>query len=238
MLIDLVFMNKILILSCMFLLTSCQMVTIQELAYIQSVHTSKTNSQKIFINMFDTKKDKILYQISRSDFNARYSNNKNWKYLEITKIENIGPQLDEYLKQGKIDELVLNAHGNSFVILVGKQKLTKSKIKKINFKGSLEPNSKIFLLSCTVGQRSMFQLGTPFVKKLGQVFLKQKGTIYASTKLVNYPNQYIDELGVKRNYDWYEYALSYLMIPFSLPTRQYITWSPWDNYRVREIRIY
>lgn len=218
------------------LLACCQMVPIQEMAYIQSVHTSKTNTQKVYINLFDPKRDQLLYEISKSDFKARY-NSKNWKYLEITKIETIGPQLDDLLKQGEIDELVLSAHGNAFSLLVGKQKLNKSKIKKLNFKGSLSPNAKVFLLSCSVGQRSMFQFGSPFVKNLGQAFLKQKGTVYASTKLVLYPDEYIKDLDIQIAYRWYSKGLGYLLLPFILPAYQYLTWSPWDSYRVREIQI-
>lgn len=217
-------------------LASCQMVTVQEMAYIQSVRTSKTNLQKLYINSFDPKVDTLLYKVSKADFEKRYKISK-WVYLEITKIEDIGPTIDAYLVKGGVDELVLNAHGSPFKMKIGNQKLSKSNIKKINLKGSLEPNAKIFLYSCMVGQKSMYQFGEPFVKALGKAFMKNKGTIYASTKLVNYPFEYIHEIGVKTNYRWYEKVAGYILLPIILPIYQYLTWNPWDTNRVREIEI-
>ncbi len=217
-------------------LTSCQMVPVQEMAFLQSLETSQTKSKKIFINMFDPKSDTLLYEISKADFKARYQS-PHWEYLEITQITDIGPKLDERVKQVEVDELVFNAHGSPFGLMVGRQILTKRKLKKINFIGSLAANGKVFLLSCSVGQKSMFQWGTPFIKKLGKVFLKQKGTVIASTKLVVYPEEYIEALNVERKYRWYSHGLGYLLLPFMVSTYQYLTWSPWDKYRIRKIAI-
>lgn len=75
------------------------------------------------------------------------------------------------------------------------------------------------------------------MKKLGQVFLKKKGAVFASTKLVIYPWECFEKIGVETNFRWYEKALGYLLVPIAILIYQYSTWSPWDNYRVREIKF-
>ncbi|MCO5113351.1 MAG: DUF4347 domain-containing protein [Bdellovibrionaceae bacterium] len=238
--------QKIALLYFILFLSACQLVPVYEMHHAQhrsqaqeSQKQKHVTSQKVFINAFDKRSDSALFQIAKAEFTSLYKDQPHWHYLEISKIPEIGPALDEMAQKAPIDELVLHAHGSPFRMKIGTKSLHRFNIHKLNFQGSLAPRAKVYLYSCSVGQKSLFNLGTPFVEKLGKYLLKEKGTIYASTKVMFYPTDYfVNDLDLPElRPNLFSKVLSILFVPITLPTLQYITWSPWDTQRIRKIEI-
>ncbi len=144
-----------------------------------------------------------------SDFNTRFSKRDGAYYVRVSSVSNMMQQLQDLSQQtGKpIGELEILGHGLPGSISIGNEKLTSSKMYKVDGYGiPFAKDATIRLQSCFLGANFRGPLGKPgedFMNSLGRSLLNHGGTVIASNHII-YVTDHFPKSAKKYHEPWLE----------------------------------